>query len=710
MTSARGGAGLPSRPVAGSTQPSRPIAIVIVTYNSAEVIADCLRALPAALEGAGESRIIVVDNASQDGTADVVALTDNEVKVVHRTGNDGFAAGVNTGFAHADGCDVLVLNADIRLAPGAVKALRAAVQPGVGVVAPKLTEPDGSIQHSLRRTPTVLRTLGEAVLGGRRAGRFGPLGETVTKPAAYERAGFVDWATGAAWLVTRECIEAIGPIEERYLLYSEETEFMLRAGAKGFKTYYEPAARAVHLGGESGTSPRLWSLLVTNKVRLHRERHGKVAAAGMWAASLLNSLPRAARGSATHKAAVKALLTQRAWPAPLSAPAKPSKDAPPYVCFSAQDWWYHNQAHSDFQLMRRVAEHRKVLLVNSIGLRMPTPGKSTQFVRRILRKAGSVAKLVRRPLPDVPGYYVMTPLPLPFYGSERVRALGAKLVRAQVRAVCAVLRMPNPIVVATIPTAWDVVQGFEHRRLVFNRSDRHSAFPEADQSTIAALEDKLLAGSDHVLYVSRQLQGEESGLTQDRAHFLDHGVDLQHFRRRAELPADIASIPGPRIGFFGSLDDYLVDFDLLERLAQEFPEASLVLIGDATLSMERFAKYPNVHWLDFRPYAQIPAYGTGFDVAIMPWLDNDWIKHANPIKMKEYLALGLAVVSTDFPEVHQYPELIRIAQGHDAFVAAVRQTLTDGGLSTVEGRREAVLPASWDSRARQLMDLAEGQR
>ncbi|GLZ38313.1 glycosyltransferase [Actinokineospora sp. NBRC 105648] len=692
---------------------ARPVAVVVVTYNSAEIIADCLRALPAALRGAGEARVIVVDNASTDGTAEVVAATDAEVKVVHRAGNDGFAAGVNTGFAHAQGCDVLVLNADIRLAPGAVAKLRAAVRPGVGVVVPKLTEADGRVQHSLRRTPTVLRTLGEAVLGGTRAGRFGPLGENVTKPSAYERAGVVDWATGAAWLVTRECVDELGPVEERYLLYSEETEFMLRAGAKGFATYYEPAAQAVHLGGESGTSPRLWSLLVTNKVRLHRERHGRPAAAAMWLATLLNSLPRALRGGnkTIHRAAVRGLLRQRRWPEPLSTPDRQAgKDLPPYVCFSAQDWWYHNQAHSDFQLMRRVAEHRKVLLVNSIGLRMPTPGKSTQFLRRIARKAGSVAKLVRRPLPDVPGYYVMTPLPLPFYGSARVRALGAALVRAQVRVVCAALRMRNPVVVATIPTAWDVVEPMRRRGLVFNRSDRHSAFPEADQGTIAALENKLLEGSDHVLYVSRQLQEEESAATGERAYFLDHGVDLQHFRRRADLPADIARIPGPRIGFFGSLDDYLVDFDLLERLAQEFPQASLVLIGDATLSMDRFAKYPNVHWLDFRPYAEIPGYGTGFDVAIMPWLDNDWIKHANPIKMKEYLALGLPVVSTDFPEVRRYADLIRVAKGQDGFVEAVRATLEDGGLSTVEGRRESVLPASWDSRARQLMDLAEGQR
>ncbi|MGQ0839397.1 glycosyltransferase [Actinokineospora sp.] len=692
--------------------PARPVAVVIVTYNSAAVIADCLRALPAALAGAGETRVIVVDNASTDGTPEVVSATDGDVKIVHRTDNDGFGAGVNDGIAHAAGCDVLVLNADIRLSPGSVAALRAAVRPGVGVVAPKLTDVDGRVQHSLRRTPTALRSLGEAVLGGARAGRYGPLGETVTHPRAYERAGTADWATGAAWLITRDCLDVIGVLENRFLLYSEETDIMLRAGAAGFAVYYEPAAHAVHLGGESVTSPKLWSLLVANKVRLHRERYGRAAAARMRLALLIDNLLRALRGSPTHRAALRGLVRLREWPEPLSTPDwSASGEAPPYVCFSAQDWWYHNQAHSDFQLMRRVAEHRKVLLVNSIGLRMPTPGKSTQFLRRILRKAGSVAKLVRRPLPDVPGYHVMTPLPIPFYGSPAVRRLNAVLVRAQVRAVCAVLRMRAPVVVATIPTAWDVVEPMARRGLLYNRSDRHSAFPEADQATILGLENKLLAGADHVLYVSRELQSEDAHATGERAHFLDHGVDLQHFRRRTELPADLARLPGPRIGFFGSLDDYLVDFDLLERIAAEFPDASLVLVGDATIDMDRFAKYPNVHWLDFKPYAEIPGYGSGFDVAIMPWLDNDWIKHANPIKLKEYLALGLAVVSTDFPEVRHYADRIRIAErGHDGFVAAVRATLADGGLSTSDARRESVLPASWDSRARQLMDLAERQR
>ncbi|MCS7481282.1 glycosyltransferase [Umezawaea endophytica] len=673
-----------------------PVAVVIVTYQSERVIVDCLRSLP------DDVLVVVVDNASTDRTTALVEETSPNAVVVRNPVNAGFAAGVNLGVAAAEGHDVLVLNADIRLRPGTVEALRAT---GADIAVPRLVGTDGALHHSLRREPTVLRALGEAVLGGGRAGRIPPLGETVLRPEDYERPHVVDWATGAAWLVSRRVLDALGPLDERYFLYSEETEYMLRAGEAGFPVRYVPSAVAEHIGGEVQTSPRLWSILTANRVRMHRERHGRVAAAAMWLAVALNEGLRSRDGR--HRTALRGLLTMAEWPAEVPR-ATAAAEGPSYLCFSAQDWWYHNQAHSDFQLLRRVAKHRKVLLVNSIGLRMPLPGRSTQFARRILRKARSVAKLVRRPLPDTPGFHVMTPLPLPFYGKPWLRKLNSVLVRAQVRAVCLALRMGTPAVVATIPTAWDVVEPMKRRTLLFNRSDRHSAFPESDQSTIRALEDNLLSRSDRVLYVSRALQEEESGLTGDRAHFLDHGVDVDHFRRTEDLPADLASIPGPRIGFFGSLDDYLVDFDLLERVAVEFPNASLVMIGDATCSMERYEKYQNAHWLDFRSYAQIPAYGSGFDVALMPWLDNDWIKHANPIKMKEYLALGLAVVSTDFPEVARYSDVIRVAPDHTAFIEMIRRTLADGGPKTPEERRAAVLTASWDSRALELMALAEG--
>lgn len=380
-----------------------------------------------------------------------------------------------------------------------------------------------------------------------------------------------------------------------------------------------------------------------------------------------------------------------------------------YICFSAQDFWYHNRAHSDVQLMRRVAAQRPVLFVNSIGMRMPLPGRSTQPLRRIARKVRSVAKLVRRPFADLPGFRVMTPLVLPLYGNRRVRALNAALVRLQVTLVARALRIANPVLVVTIPTAWDAVRRMRRHSLVVNRSDEYSAFPEADHELVAGLERELLRHADHVLYVSRALMAKEAPLSGERAHFLDHGVDLAHFQRRTGAePGDLAAIPRPRIGFFGGLDDYIIDFRLLERVARTLPDAQLVLIGDATCSLGDLATLPNVHWLGFRDYADIPAYGSGFDVALMPWLaGSSWIHASNPIKLKEYLALGLPVVSVDFAEVRHYAEVIAVARDADDFVAQVRAALATDGAAAPQ-RRAAVAGASWERKAADLIDLAEG--
>jgi GT2 family glycosyltransferase/glycosyltransferase involved in cell wall biosynthesis len=693
-----------------------PLAVVIITYASGHVIEGCLRSLGPALEGAGPARIIVVDNDSPDDTVERALGSGVDVELIGTGRNGGFAAGVNAGIAAADGCDVLVLNADIRLRPGAVAELRRALDvPGTGIAVPRLVGADGETQPSLRRRPTVARALGEALFGGFRAGRHAPLGELVVDPRRYTSPGTCDWATGAAWLVSRACLDRLGPLDERYFLYSEETEYMVRAGDHGFAVRYEPAAVAVHLGGEQATSIPLATLATANRVRLHRERNGRLAGGAMRAAVLLNEVIRMVlrRGHARrlHRAGVRELLTMSAWPVPPGgSPPKPdgSSARPGYVCFSAQDWWYHNRAHSDFQLMRQVAGRRRVLIVNSIGMRMPLPGRSTHTLRRIGRKLRSVAKFVRRPLP---GFYVMSPLPLPLYGSRLGRAVNAALVRAQVRLVCRVLGLRRPVIVVTIPTAWDVVRPLPRRALVFNRSDRHSAFPEADAATIRNMEHELLERADHVLYVSEALMTEERAMTGDRAHFLDHGVDLEHFRRRppGRQPADLRAIPGPRVGFFGALDDFVVDFDLLERLAVDLPDVSLVLIGDAMGPIDRLTRHPNVHWLGFRPYEEIPAYGSGFDVAIMPWRDNSWIAYSNPIKLKEYLALGLPVVSTDYAQLAAYADHVRVAAGPELFVKAVRAALSEEPPDSA-ALRASVAGADWSRRAAELMALVEGDR
>ena len=394
-------------------------------------------------------------------------------------------------------------------------------------------------------------------------------------------------------------------------------------------------------------------------------------------------------------------------------PDRPASEptGPGWICFSAQDWWYHNRAHSDFQLMRRIARRRPVLFINSIGMRMPVPGRTTQVARRIVRKARSMLRFLSQPLAETPGFHVLTPVILPFYGSSTARAANAWLIRKQVRLAAQRVGIDpsDAVVFVTIPTAWDVVRPLPRRSLLANRSDLHSAFEETDQAVIRELENELLVHSDVVLYTSHSLMRTEQSLSEDRAVFFDHGVDFDRFAvERGAPPGDMANIPHPIVGFFGGIDDYVVNLDLLRRVAEELPECSLVLIGDATCPIDDLLSLPNVHWLGFRPYEEIPSYGAEFDVALMPWLRNEWIEHSNPIKLKEYLALGLPVVSTDFPEVHYYSDAIAIASDDEHFVRLVAEALDGKALGTEQTRRARVARTTWDRQADELVTLGEG--
>jgi glycosyltransferase involved in cell wall biosynthesis len=384
------------------------------------------------------------------------------------------------------------------------------------------------------------------------------------------------------------------------------------------------------------------------------------------------------------------------------------------VLFSAQDYWYHNRAHSDVQLARALSADRPVLLVNSLGMRMPRRGSTTQPLRRVARKVGSTLRALRRPEPQYPQLWVMTPVSVPVFASPLLSRLNALSVRLQVRLASRIVGVRVPDVLVTLPTAWDVARRLRSRAVVINRSDRYSSLPEADNELIGRLERSMLRACDAAVYVSAELMAEEQPLVRagsGRALLLGHGVDLAHFdpARTGDEPADLAAVPHPRVGFFGGIDDYVVDLPLVRRLATELPDASIVLVGAATCPLDDLLELPNVHWLGMKPYEEIPRYGAGFDVAIMPWLQNDWIRFCNPIKTKEYLALGLPVVTTPYPEAAKHADVLAIASTPEEFVARVAEALAGQPVGTPAGRRTSVLGDSWDSRADVLRTLFESR-
>ena len=283
------------------------VAVVIVSYESAEVLPTCLLALQRATDGVDLVSVVLADNSSTDASIVVAQECFPGIQVLRTGGNLGYAAALNRGRVASSPHDaLLVLNADVAMEPGSLGALAEALGPEHGMSVPRMTTLEGSLSFSLRQWPTLTTATAEAIMGGRRAARLG-IGEVVADPALYSKPGPVEWATGAAVMISSPCWEKLGDWDESFFLYSEETEYMLRARQMGIGVQFVPHAACRHKGGESGTSPDLWALLMANKVNLFRRSHGRVHTGLFRAALLSGQLIRAVAGDKTAAAAVRSL-------------------------------------------------------------------------------------------------------------------------------------------------------------------------------------------------------------------------------------------------------------------------------------------------------------------------------------------------------------------------------------------------------------------
>jgi len=286
------------------------IAVVVVTYNSERLLADLVTGLETGMDGVSW-HLTVADNASADASVATLRKLAPDATIVEMGRNAGYAAGINAAVAAARPHEaVLVLNPDVRLTPGCMKVLLDALRiPGTGIAVPHIVDGTGTLIPTLRREPSVLRTLGDAFLGARRAGRYPMFGEVVTDERRYAVESYTDWAEGSTMLISGACWERCAPWDESFFLYSEETDFALRARDAGLRTRFVPAAKAIHLEGDSRQSAGLWALLTLNRVRLFRRRHGRMRTSAYWAALLLRESSRALLGKRPSRAATRDLLS-----------------------------------------------------------------------------------------------------------------------------------------------------------------------------------------------------------------------------------------------------------------------------------------------------------------------------------------------------------------------------------------------------------------
>lgn len=283
--------------------------LIVVSYHSSADITGLLATVPAAMGGLSWSAL-VVNNDPADDLGHVVAAHPG-ADLVESGANLGYAGGINRGLAGAPPSRwVVFLNPDLRLGPGAI-ALMAAASGGRDAVVPTLVDDAGLLQYSLRREPSVLGALGDALLGGRWPGRPPALGEMITRSTAYASPGIVDWATGAALLVPSTLVRRVGPWDaDRFFLYSEETDYCRRLRRTGAAIRFVPDAVVTHRGGGSGTSEALHALQEVNRVRYFRKWHSMPGTAPFAAVVILNNLLRCHRSRS--RVALRALLAPRA--------------------------------------------------------------------------------------------------------------------------------------------------------------------------------------------------------------------------------------------------------------------------------------------------------------------------------------------------------------------------------------------------------------
>jgi N-acetylglucosaminyl-diphospho-decaprenol L-rhamnosyltransferase len=299
--------------------------VVVVSYNSR----DHLRQGVEPLAALGGVRVLVVDNASADGTLETIA--DLPVEAVPLQDNGGFAHGCNIGWRLGHGSFVLFLNPDATIDAGSLDRLvRLLVEnPTAGIAAPKIVHSSGDLHFSQRRFPRLRSTYGQALFLHRVLPHAAWTDELVRDESAYTAPGSPEWVSGACMLVRRDLLARLDGMDEGFFMYCEDTDLCRRVRSAGYDVRFEPDALVVHEGGASAPRASLLPVLAASRVRYSRKHRGRAIAAldrlGIALGAVTHMI--VARGGAASRAGHARALRLVASRLPTTAPSRTAREA-----------------------------------------------------------------------------------------------------------------------------------------------------------------------------------------------------------------------------------------------------------------------------------------------------------------------------------------------------------------------------------------------
>jgi glycosyltransferase involved in cell wall biosynthesis len=388
-------------------------------------------------------------------------------------------------------------------------------------------------------------------------------------------------------------------------------------------------------------------------------------------------------------------------PSPSHQPGDPSLSGRDIVCVGFADWdseLWTNQQH----LMSRLGAQNRVLFVESLGLRRP------QLASRDVARIGRRLRRGLAPPRCVDGLHVLSPLVVPLHSNRVVRALNRRLLRALVRRATRRLGMEHPILWAYVPQAEGLIETLQPQLIVYHCVDDIAAQAGIDGANFRAAEERFAKRADLVLASAPALAARMRVLS-GNVMVAPNVADTALFAKAMEEgPVDpaLAALAHPRVVFTGAIVSTKLDLPLLVELARERPKWSFALVGpvgpgDPRADVSRLSAEPNIHLLGARSYRDLPDVLRGADAGLIPYARNELTGSIFPMKVYEYLAAGLPVVTTPLPALNEVAE---VARAPDALGMA--QLLDEAFAEDTPARRlersRAAAAHSWDRRLEEI--------
>ena len=379
-------------------------------------------------------------------------------------------------------------------------------------------------------------------------------------------------------------------------------------------------------------------------------------------------------------------------------------DRRPAVLYFGNDWFAENRT-SSHHIARWLARRYRVYYVECPGLRAPQG--SGRDLKKLVQKLWKSLQGATQ-VPE--GLKVKTLFQIPFHRFGLVRRLNRQLISGSIRWLMWREGISRPITWFMIPHLAAIVGRMGERLSVYYCIDDYGSLSDVNESIVRGMDDETTRRADVVFIASGTLLEEKLRLNPN-TYVSPHGVDADHFGRaqddRLAIPADTADFPGPVVGFFG-LIERRIDLELMDYLAEQRPHWTFLLIGRVAVPDQQLPHRPNLHFIGKRPYESLPAYGKQFAAAIIPYRQTRFNFHANPLKLREYLAMGKPVVTVSTPETDKYADVVEIAHSREDFLAKLDLVLSrPSSPAEIRRRINRVAGATWDTRLSEVVGILQ---